>query len=75
MPRIPKNRPVRRLTLDLSEQVRDELDQLRETTQADSLVEVIRRALAVYSFVWKAKAGGGKLILRDDEGDHSIVLM
>jgi len=75
MPRIPKNRQIRRLTLDLSEQVRTELDELRELTQADSLVEVIRRALQVYAFVCKAKASGGKLILRDDDGEHSIALM
>lgn len=74
MPRIPKNRPTRRLTLDLSEEVRTNLEALRETTQADSLVEVIRRALAVYDFVAKAKATGGKLILKDEEGEHSIII-
>jgi len=64
-----------RLTLDLSLPVRQELTELRDLTQADSLTEVVRRALAVYSFVVKAKVGGGKLLLRDDDGEHSIAII
>ena len=72
MPRIPRNRKVRRLTLDLSEQVRAELDELRELTQAGSLVEVIRRALAVCSFLW-AKADDGTLTYIDDDGQEQTM--
>lgn len=75
MPRIPKNRKTRRLTLDLSIPIRKELEWLREVTQADTYVEVIRRAITVYAFVWRAMKGNGKLILRDDEGDHLIMLV
>jgi hypothetical protein len=41
----------KRLTLELPAPVRERLDQLRERTGAESVTEVIRRALALYDAV------------------------
>ena len=75
MPRKPKSAPTTRLTLDLADPVRKKLEQLKDRTQADSLVEVVRRALAVYAFVWDEKAQGRALVTRGEEGDREVVLL
>jgi hypothetical protein len=75
VPRSPKTVPTSRLTLDLAEPVRKELEALRDRTQADSLVEVVRRALAVYAFVWEEKGKGRILVTRGDGSEKEIVLM
>ena len=57
------SRPVRtikkqRLNLDLPLGVKERIEQLRDTTHADSMSEVVRRALAVYEFVARENARG-----------------
>jgi len=39
------------MNLDMSQAVRDRLERLREDTDAESLADVIRRALAVYDLL------------------------
>jgi hypothetical protein len=75
MPRIAKTVPTRRLTMEMTEDVRKKLECLREETQADSLAEVIRRALAVYDFLWREKAEGAKLVVKGSKGDKELVLL
>ena len=75
MPRKPNPAATSRLTLDLAEPVRKKLEQLKDRTQADSLVEVVRRALAVYAFVWDEKVQGRALVTRGDGGDREVVLL
>jgi hypothetical protein len=75
MPRIPTAKKVR-LNLELSEDVRKRLEALRGRTEADSLAEVIRRALAVYDFLWTERKRGGKLVVRgSDDTEHTVVLI
>ncbi|MBU0718263.1 MAG: ribbon-helix-helix protein, CopG family [Planctomycetes bacterium] len=75
MPRIAKNVPTRRLNLEMSEAVREALENLRDTTDADSLTEVIRRSLAVYDFLWAEKKQGGKITVKGPAGEKEIVLL
>lgn len=76
MGRTAKARPTSRLTLDLAEPVRQRLDTLRNRTDADSLVEVVRRALAVYEFLWGEKAGGARLVVKREDGkEREVVLL
>ena len=51
------------------------MEELKRATQADSLSEVIRRALAVYEFLWAEKRLGAKIVLRGEEGDKELVLL
>lgn len=74
MPRPAKNIPTSRLTLEMAEVVRKQLEHLRDQTHADSLAEVIRRALAVYDLLRKATAEGGKVILETPSGDRELVI-
>ena len=65
MPR-PKTKNQIRLNLAISEVVRDRLDSLQERTDADSMTEVIRRALAVYEELVNVHEAGGTIILVED---------
>lgn len=76
MARTARTTPTSRLTLDLPEAVRARLDALRDHTHADSLVEVVRRALAVYDFLWAENAKGGKLVIKSKDGtERDVVLL
>jgi hypothetical protein len=68
------NVPKSRLTLELTEAVRQRLEDLRLRTQADSLTEVIRRALAVYDHLWTVKEQGGTIQVKDAEGLKELLL-
>lgn len=56
MPRQPSPNPKTRLNLEVSESVRTLLEDLRKRTDADSLTEVIRRAVAVYDVLVATRA-------------------
>lgn len=56
--------------------MRQRLESLREKTDADSLSEVIRRALAVYDFLWSEREKGTRLVARGaDNQDRDLVLL
>ena len=61
----------------MTEEVRQNLEALRERTNADTYAEVIRRALAVYEFLWERKSGGGKVIVKDEDedGERELVIV
>jgi len=59
----------------MPESVRDRLDRLREQTGADSLAEVIRRALAVYELLWEQKAANAEITVERDGAKKVIVLI
>jgi hypothetical protein len=69
MPRTAKTTPTRRLSLEMTEPVRERLENLRDQTEADSLTEVIRRSLAVYDYLWGEKSKGGKILIRTADKD------
>ena len=73
MPRIAKNRPTSRLNLELSQAVRDRLETLRDEVDADSITEVIRRALALYDHVWTKRREGYELALVGPKGQKKTV--
>ena len=74
MPRLPRTTPTSRLTLEMAETVRKQLEHLRDQTAADSLTEVIRRALAVYDLLRKATAEGGKIIIQTEDGEREVMI-
>jgi hypothetical protein len=51
-------------------EIKDQLEELRDLTHADSMSEVIRRAIAVYDFLWVEKTAGGITFVRDKEGNE-----
>lgn len=60
-----KNPPKVRLNLTISPSTRERLDGLQARTDADTLTEVIRRALAVYDTLIQAEARGGHLMIAE----------
>ena len=75
MPRSPRNVETERLNLVVSTMVRERLENLRDETEAESMTQVIRKALAVYDFLWQEKSRGAKLIVKSEEGERELVLL
>ena len=72
---MPKKNPTSRPTLEMAEQVRKQLEHLRDQTNADSLAEVIRRALAVYDLLWEERVQGNRIILRSGKEEKELLLV
>jgi hypothetical protein len=65
-----------RLSLELPERVRERLDELQHTAEADSITEVIRRALAVYdTIVTERVSAGATVVLRYADGHERELLI
>jgi hypothetical protein len=73
--RRPKAVPTTRLNLEIAETVRQRLESLQARSEADSMVEVIRRALAVYEVLWEAKDEGASVIVRTKGGEEKEVIL
>jgi len=39
------------------------------------MTQVIRKALAVYDFLWQEKSKGGKLVVKSEDGERELVLL
>lgn len=52
----------------MPEEIKEQLEVLRDLTHADSMSEVVRRALAVYDFLLLEKSTGGVTFIRDKDG-------
>jgi hypothetical protein len=59
----------------LTERVRDRLERLRTETEADTLVEVVRRALAVYDVLITAREEEKEVIIRSKSGSEEKLLV
>ena len=70
MPRPPKSKDPkdqpRRLSLAVSPLVSERLESLRVRTDAESLTEVIRRALTYYDHLVDVQKSGGRIIIEQD---------
>ena len=51
------------------------MEALRERTDADSITEVIRRALAVYETLLEQQDQGNEIIVRTGNGDRPVLLI
>ena len=75
MPRPPASQIKKRLNLELSQSVRERLERLRDETEADSLTEVIRRALAVYDLLWEQRKKGWETVIRRDSSERTVLIV
>lgn len=75
MARPTKKHEVSRLNLEMPVEVRSRLEEIKDRTRADSLAEVIKRALSLYGYVMDEKQTGHKLFLRGPEGDREIIVL
>jgi hypothetical protein len=74
MPRTKRPESVR-LNLEIAPAVRDRLERLRDETEAESLTEVIRRALAVYQVLVEESRGTKEIIIRSKDGSEQTLLL
>ena len=69
------NRKPSRLSLEMTDVTRQKLEALRDSTQADSLTEVLRRSLAVYGYLWDEKKNGATIVVRRNGAERELVLL
>ena len=62
-----------RLNLELSRQVYDQMQTLQKRSDAASLTEVIRRALALYDAITEHLSEDGRIIFRHKNGSEENV--
>lgn len=75
MPRPASNETKTRLSLELPERVRERLERVRVMSEADSLTEVIRRALSIYdTLLTTVIEDGGKIILQVDGKERELII-
>lgn len=75
MPRTSKTRPTSRLSLDVTELGRERLESLRHLTEADSLSEVFRRAVAFYDLLIKEKQLGNRILVERDGQTSELIIV
>lgn len=65
-----------RLNLELDSPTKERLDRLQTITEADSMTQVIRKALRIYEAVFNHNQRGGKVVFRAEDGtEETIVLL
>lgn len=76
MPRPARTEARVRLHLELPERVRERLEELREMTEADTVTEVVRRALSFYDALVTAKNEDGvTVVVRGKDGRERELLL
>lgn len=73
MPATDQRNERVRLSLDVTPTVRQQLEDLEIRTEAGSLTEVIRRALALYDLVVEHQEDGGKLVFSHPDGSDETL--
>jgi hypothetical protein len=75
MPRPPKPHKSKRLNLDLAVPLHRRLERIQKHTEADSVSEVIRRAVRVYDAILDAQADGSRVVVIDQDGTQRELLV
>ena len=75
MPNSKTTLKRKRLSLDLTPQVKLRIENLRDITEAETITEVIRRALASYELLCEAQASGKSIFIRDVDGEESALIL
>ncbi len=73
MPRVKGPEKIR-LNLEVLPIVKKRLDRLVGDSEADSMSEVVRRALSLYELVLKNRRRGGTLLFKSDTGVENEVI-
>jgi len=72
---MPNNLKGGRLNLEIGEEARKRMEELRDETGSRSLTDVVSRALAVYEYLWRQKKTGSRVLVQDSEGTRELVLL
>lgn len=66
---------MKNLNLALAEPVFQRLESLRDSTQAESMAEVIRRALAIYELICAEKSQGSSIVVKATDGTERQIII
>ncbi|TWU19573.1 hypothetical protein [Allorhodopirellula heiligendammensis] len=75
MSRQPTKREMTRLNLAVTKDIRDRIEAIRDDTHAESVTEVIRRALAVYDLLLIKSKDGGQVLIRNGDEEREVLLI
>ena len=76
MPRHASEEPKVRFNLELPERLRGRLDQMRAMSEAGTITEVVRSAVALYDVLLSAiRNGRERVILRSTDGTERELLI
>ena len=64
-----------RLNLTLSKEAKKQLEKLQKETKADTLTEVIRKAIKLYDVATQCGKNGERLVLKSDEGERELMVL
>ena len=59
---------MKRVTFMMPQRILDRLEELQNKADAGSLSEVLRRAAAVYDFLWTEKENGSTILVETKDG-------
>lgn len=66
--RPARRQPKVRLNLDMTVEAKEQLERIPDEVHADSMGEVIRRALPVCDYLHSEQANGAHLLIRTKDG-------
>ena len=72
---MAKMNKTARLNLRITFEQQKRLEKLMKDSDSASMTDTVRRALAVYEHLWKARKNNQQIIIRDDDGDESDLLL
>ena len=75
MARTARKQKKTRLNLEMPQEVYDRIEGLRDRTKADSMSEVVRRALALYDLMTEEAIEGWEVKLTRDDEEREIVIL
>lgn len=68
-----KKRRMVRVNLEVTEEVRDHMKDLQSRSNAASMSEVFKRAMALYDLILSNSTEGGKTVLISPNGEEEVV--
>lgn len=73
---MPRNkiRKKIRVNLELSQETKKTLDSLVKKTNADSMTEVIRRALTIYNIIWTEQTLGASIVAKRGSEECTLII-
>ena len=72
---MAKKNKIARLNLRMTIEQQKKLERLMKVSDSASMTDTVRRALAVYEHLWKARKSDQQIIIRDDDGEETDLLL
>ncbi len=72
---MAKKKKIARLNLRITTEQQEKLEALMEMSNSASMTDTVRRALAVYEHLWKVRENDQQIIIRDEDGHESDLLL